>query len=136
MLRLVGCTWKYRGVIYSDAFHGISCYAIASMSYTRSHEEADGVLQFLWAKPSTITCDDCMRLFARRGLEICHAIIQYESDAPHSTYQAQVLQSFHWELLHHPPCCSDPAPSDPCYRCGLLKQHKYHSNENVEMVCF
>jgi hypothetical protein len=63
------------------------------MSYTVSHEEARSVIQFLWAKPATIACcDDCMRLFARRELDVCHyVIIHYESDTPYSTRQAQVV---------------------------------------------
>jgi len=70
----------YRRVIYSDAFHGISCCAIASMLYTWFHEEAHSVIQFLWEKLATITCcDDCMKLFARKDLDICYCvIIQYE----------------------------------------------------------
>jgi len=80
-----------------------------------------------------------MRLFARRDLDICHCvIIQYESDTAHIRYK--LLQSFYWELLHHPPCCSDPAPSDHYYRCGLLKRrlgcHMYHSSVKVDMVVF
>jgi len=114
----------YRRVIYSDAFHGISCCAIASMLYTWSHEEARGVIQFLWAKPATITCcDDCIRLFAKKKTWTSVTVWSFGMRVtPHAAHiRHKLLQSFRWELLHHPPCSSGPAPSGHHYRCGLLK---------------
>jgi len=114
------------------------------MLYAWSYEEAYSVIQFLWAKPGTITCcDDCMRLFAIKDLDICYCvIIQYESDTPHSTHQAQVvavvlLGTSAPSTLFFWPCPIRPPLSMWATEVTLgMGRHKYRSNEKVEMVVF
>jgi len=102
--------------------------------------EAHSVIQFLWAKPATITCcDDCVRLFARRYLDICHCvIIQYESDPTQHTHQAQVVAVISLGTSAPPTLLFWPCPIRPLLSVWAteatlgMKCHKYHSNEKVD----
>jgi hypothetical protein len=65
-------------------------------------------------------------------------ILQHNNATPHSTRRTQeLLQSFRWELLDHPPYSPDLAPPD-FHLFGPLKQHLggrlFHNNEEVEIA--
>jgi histone-lysine N-methyltransferase SETMAR len=110
---------------------------------------AEGILFIDYLeKGKTITGEYYSNLLTRLDKKICEKrpglqkkkIIFYQDNAPaHKSVLAMgKLRDLHYELLEHPLCCSDLAPSDFClfpkFKLFLIGQHFSLSQEAIAAV--